>query len=90
MTTYSGFYEVRDVPTSHLDECGRWIADDWTMTHPHLVVWVEDESGDQIAAEVADLPADWDGEDPTEYERLERAVCEPLGIDPETISWDLR
>lgn len=85
-----GYYQVEDVPTSHTDDCGRWIADDWTMTHPHLVVWVEDEDGEQIAAECADLPSDWDGEDPEEYERLEKLAAEQIGADWESICWDLK
>ena len=85
-----GFYKIEDIPTDHQDEHGDWIVEDWNVTHPVLTVWIEDEDGDIIALADATEPNDWDGTEPDEYERLEREVCGQIGVDHESIEWDLK
>lgn len=77
-----GFYRVEDVLDDPDDWCGG--------THPQLKVWVEDLDGEEVAAEFADEPSDWDGTSPDEYERLEAELCDRLGIDWRKVEWDLK
>lgn len=89
LSNLRGFYKVEDVPTSHWDH-GNWIDEDWHVARPVLTVWIE--NGDEGIIVLADAtePDDWDGTEPDEYERLEREICGQIGVDPESIEWDLK
>lgn len=90
MSSMRGFYKVEDVPTDHWDEHGNWIIEDWNVTHPVLTVWIENGDSEIVALADANEPDDWDATEAGEYERLEREACGKIGIDPESIEWDLK